>query len=1275
MMNNSTRRKFLRDASLTATGVAIASQLGAKKQENRASVVKCAPRQTFALEGSISTVRSGNWSDPGVWGGKLPVPADIPLISSGHTVTYDLTTATYAGVAVSSGAILQFDSNTSRTLQSSGNVVVEGKLTMRPSSASVIQLLQFINIDESKFVGGGMDVLTTDVGLWAMGSGILDLVGTTKTAFVRAAGNIASGATTINLKSSPTGWQAGDEISIAPTDSPAVGNAYLSGFDERTISSVSGSSITLSAGTLRAHPQINNMWTAEVINLTRNVRIQGTATGRTHIFIRSSVPQTISNIQIRYIGPRKNRGGDSTAEFVLGRYGIHFHHCDNGSVGTMVEGCVIRDTGSHCFVPHISNGITMKGNVAYNGMEIAFWWDVQDFTHGAVWDGNIVAISKFIHEALDIDSEEAPTFASSGFLLGPGDDNVCNNNVCIGTTGDFRAGGAYYWMEGLIESVWEFENNIAHNCHAGLVSWQNNLKNHIVRDSVLYNCGMGIYHGAYTNTYLYTGGYVYNSPITIKASSGNSNALKFQNMVIDAAGQDYAIVLDEGPLDGERPVCIRNCTITGHKKAGIMNASPVATKDLDVIQCTTSGTAGGALSLLTGAVDYLLSSLAGSAENIRVQPLSGTPFMLSKSGKTNIAPFAASIWGDGAGLKGEYFSDANLSKAVFTRTDHNVSFLDWEQLGVHYKLTGNTFSVRWSGKVMAQFTEAYTFTAETAGGVRLWVDGKLILDSWKEIYPGQLNATAVNLVAGQKYDIKLEHFNTDNKKGMGLYWASASTKKEYVPMDQLFSDPIGTQPPPPAGNQPPIANAGTDRTITYSINNTVSLDGAASKDTDGTIKTYVWAKTAGPNQNNITSPAAATTTVTGLAVGVYVFRLTVTDDKGASASDDVTVTVLAANLAPVANAGGDINIALPTTSAQLNGGASKDPDGTIITWAWSKVSGPAVTNFNDAGSAATVVTGLTITGTYVFQLKVTDDKGLTATDNVNVIVSNSTTPVNQAPKADAGPDRVITLPTNSVTLNGSGSKDPDGTITKYFWSQLGGPATAVITSTGATSNTAVASNLLVVGSYVFRLTVTDNSGATAVDDVTIVVNDTVVSPGNQPPEAHAGKDITVQLPSNGVTLDGSQSIDSDGKINTYKWVKISGPTTFTLLTPSAPTTILNNMVAGTYVFRLTVTDDKGATDTDTVTVTVLGAKQPNLGILTVIASPNPSTTTFQLRITSANTDSIFIHIYDSTGGYVTSIYNVKNVATITVGAYWRPGTYTAIVWQGSIKAIVKLVKL
>jgi hypothetical protein len=1256
---------------MTATGLAITSQLGAKKQEIRAKTIECAPRQTFALLGTISTVQSGNWSDPATWGGTLPGPSDIPLISSGHTVTYDMATASYAGVSISSGSTLQFDSARNATLQSSGNVVVEGTLSMRPSSASIIHILQFINIDESRFVGGGMDVITADVGLWAMGSGLLDLIGSPKTSFVRAAGNIPSGASTISLNGTPSGWQADDDITIAPTESPTVGSAFTNGFEDRKITSISGSSLTMSAGTLRVHPQINNMWAAEVINLTRNVRIEGTATGRTHIFIRSSVPQTIKNIQIRYIGPRKNRTGDSTPEFVLGRYGIHFHHCGNGSVGSLVEGCVIRDTGSHCYVPHGSNGITMKGNAAYNFMEIAFWWDVLDLTHGITWDSNIVAKGSFLHNAADIDNGDAPTFTVSAFLLGVGDDNVCNNNIAIGMTGDFRNGGGYFWQEGLIESVWEFKGNMAHNCCGGLVTWQNNLKLHVIEDSVLYNNEIGIYHGAYSNSYLYRGGYVYNSQITIKASSGNSMRVKFENLVIDAAGLDYAIKMEEGPLDGELPIMIRNCTITGHRKAGISNESPNATKKVDILQCTTSGIAGGALSLLSGAVDYLLSPLAGSNEVIRVQPVSGQPYMLTKSGKTNIAPFAPTIWGNGNGLKAEYFNDASLSKAAFARTDVCVCFLDWNQLGVHYKITSGSYSIRWSGKVMPHFSEDVTFSVETGGGIRLYVDGKLVIDSWNEQYPGILKSSAINLLGGQKYDIKLEYFNTDNRSNIGLLWQSASLPLEYVPMGQLFSDPVGTQPPPPPGNTPPIANAGSDIIITLP-NNSVTLNGTASRDTDGTIVTYAWTKTAGPSQYSIGNAGAASATASGLAAGVYVFRLQVTDDKGATASDEVTVTVLAANLGPVSNAGSDISITLPANTATLNGGASSDPDGSIVKYAWTKISGPATFSMSDPAGITNGLSNL-VAGTYVFRLTVTDDKGATASDDVNVIVNNSNVPSNQPPVASAGNDLSITLPTNSVTLNGTGSNDSDGYITKYAWSKVSGPTQFMISSPG--SAITIISNL-VAGTYVFRLTVTDNSGATANDDITIVVNN-AASPGNQAPVAIPGNDVTVQLPIASITLDGSRSYDSDGTIVSYKWTKVSGPSTFTLVTPNSATTELRNMVAGTYVFRLAVTDDKGAMDNETMTVTVLGIKQPDepqLGVLTAYPKRNPSAGAFEIVITSANTDSIFMHVYDASGKVVTSVYNISNNTVVTVGAHWRAGLYTAIIWQGNKKVILKLVK-
>lgn len=1254
-MINTTRRKFLRDASMTATGLAITSQLGAKEQEVRANTIACAPRQTFALLGTISTVQSGNWSNPATWGGKLPGPSDIPLISSGHTVTYDMASAGYAGVSISSGATLLFDNGRSATLQSSGNVVVEGKLTMRPSSASIVHILQFINVDESRFVGGGMDVVATDVGLWVMGSGLLDLVGSQKTSFVHAAGNIGSGDTSISLKSAPAGWLAGDAITIAPTQAPIVGDAYITGFEDRTINSISGSSITLNAGTVRVHPQINNQWTAEIINLTRNVRIEGTATGRIHIFIRSAVPQNIQYTQIRYAGPRKKTV--SASEFVLGRYGLHFHHCGDGSIGTMVQGCVIRDCDSHSYVPHMANGITMKGNVAYNVTEIAFWWDELDLTHGVVWDSNIVARTKYIPGSSN-------SLTVTSFLLGIGDDNVCTNNVVVGNPGDFRLGGAYLWAEGLIESPWIFNGNMAHNCSGGLVSWQNNEQHHIIDNFVLYNCVTGIYGGAYVNSYVYRNGQLYNAPIMVKAASLSSNRAKYENLIIDAAGLEYGVIMDEGPLDGPFPVFIRNCTITGHTKAGIINQSPAGAKRLDVIQCNVAGTAGGTLTKPTSQVDFYLSSDAGSKENFRVQPASGQPYLLTHSGKTNIAPFAPTVWGDGSGLKGEYFKDANLSNQVFTRIDPNIVFQEWMRLGVHHKIPGEVYSMRWTGQVMAQFTEAYTFQLTAGGGHRLWVDGKLILDKWQELYPNSFPSAPINLVAGQKYDIKLEYFNTDNRSVLELLWSSPSTALEFIPMSQLFATPVG-QPP---ANQPPTANAGTDITITLPVNN-VTLNGSASKDPDGSIVTWAWNKIAGPNQGSIANQGASSTAVNGLGAGVYVFRLQVTDDKGATAYDDVTVTVLAANLGPVANAGADISITLPTNTATLNGGASSDPDGSIVKYAWAKISGPSTYAIANAGGVTTGLSSL-VAGTYVFRLTVTDDKGVTAYDDVNVIVNNSNVPSNQPPVANAGNDLSVTLPTNSVTLNGTASKDNDGYIAKYAWSKVSGPTQFMISSPG--SAITIISNL-VAGTYVFRLTVTDNSGATANDDITVVVNN-ATSPGNQPPVAIPGEDITVQLPAASVTLDGSQSYDPDGKIISYKWVKVSGPSTFTLVTPNAATTELRNMVAGTYVFRLTVLDDKGMADNETMSVTVLDAKQPNLGVLTVVAMPNPSTTVFRLKVTSANTDGIFIHIYDATGGHVQAIYNVSNNATVTVGAFWRPGIYTAVVWQGNKTVVVKLVK-
>ncbi|MFL5772284.1 MAG: carbohydrate-binding protein, partial [Flavisolibacter sp.] len=93
-------------------------------------------------------------------------------------------------------------------------------------------------------------------------------------------------------------------------------------------------------------------------------------------------------------------------------------------------------------------------------------------------------------------------------------------------------------------------------------------------------------------------------------------------------------------------------------------------------------------------------------------------------------------------------------------------------------------------------------------------------------------------------------------------------------------------------------------------------------------------------------------------------------------------------------------------------------------------------------------------------------------------------PGNQLPVANAGNPQTITLPASSVSLTGTGS-DADGTIAGYSWTQLSGPNTASITSSNSAS-TGVSG--LVQGTYVFRLTVTDNQNATGISDVTITVN-------------------------------------------------------------------------------------------------------------------------------------------------------------------------------------------
>ncbi|MBL7665815.1 MAG: discoidin domain-containing protein [Bacteriovoracaceae bacterium] len=423
----------------------------------------------------------------------------------------------------------------------------------------------------------------------------------------------------------------------------------------------------------------------------------------------------------------------------------------------------------------------------------------------------------------------------------------------------------------------------------------------------------------------------------------------------------------------------------------------------------------------------------------------------------------------------------------------------------------------------------------------------------------------------------------------------------------------------------PTASAGVDKEITLPSNLLV-LNGSGT-DSDGTIVSYAWSKVSGPSAA-LANANTANLSLSNLVEGLYVFRLTVTDNRAGTASDDITVVV---KPEPVVAVEQLVSLNKPVTASSVYGAQylpSVATDGVIelnqyYTW-WASAYGtgeyidvdlqavknisrikvylgkplgqdPSATtvsknfvleafNNNQWVNIATATNNTIRDREFLFQnvqaskirFKCTTAEFCRIRELEVYALEGDVTPVpNVAPIANAGADRTITLPTNSLVINGSAS-DSDGTIASYAWIKVSGGS-----ATLANANTANLSlSNLVQGSYVFRLTVTDNKAAVASDDVSVVVN----AAPNVAPVANAGADRSITLPTNSIVINGSAS-DADGSIASYAWIKVSGSTA-TLANANTANLSLSALVQGSYVFRLTVVDNSGASSSDDVSVTV-----------------------------------------------------------------------------------------
>ena len=395
-------------------------------------------------------------------------------------------------------------------------------------------------------------------------------------------------------------------------------------------------------------------------------------------------------------------------------------------------------------------------------------------------------------------------------------------------------------------------------------------------------------------------------------------------------------------------------------------------------------------------------------------------------------------------------------------------------------------------------------------------------------------------------------------------------------------------------NQKPVAHAGLDQIVNEG--ELVELDGSASDDPDGTIQSYHWEQIAGfplvtlEGDDAVQASFTAPEDIIGAAPITLTFQLTVKDNNNFEDFDEVAITI---NRRPSANAGLDQRVN-EGDLVQSDGSDSYDPDEGTLSYEWVQEYAPPGVELDiidsdkvQARFEAPIGVNYRDRFDIILKLTVTDTNNLSCEDTVLVTV-------NRHPVSEAGNVQVV-KEDDLVQLDGAASYDLDdlgGTyqgITSFSWQviePLPSPVTLTNPLTATPSFIAPASSDGPV--IVVELTVTGDGGLTHTDTVEIIIN--------EPPVAEAGDPQTVREDTL-VTLDGTSSYDPDNStepqngIRFWKWEQEGGPPiTLEDEDTANPTFTAPKGVIGAGVvnvtFRLTVTDNRGFSSSDTVTITI-----------------------------------------------------------------------------------------
>lgn len=266
------------------------------------------------------------------------------------------------------------------------------------------------------------------------------------------------------------------------------------------------------------------------------------------------------------------------------------------------------------------------------------------------------------------------------------------------------------------------------------------------------------------------------------------------------------------------------------------------------------------------------------------------------------------------------------------------------------------------------------------------LDGKINSYQWNVLYGAKLNFS----------NSKIQNPVITNLKNSGTYYLELSAFDNF---GLEGKDTIKlTVLPEPYKNKPPVAIAGPDITIQMP-RSSVTLNGKSSFDVDSKIIHHYWYQIKGPSVR-FTNPWDPSPTISGLLTeGSYTLVLRVTDVERAEGRDTVTVFVRkkglnnpspsdGTNKAPVAQAGPNRYFQTKPASLVVDGSKSYDPDGRIIQYRWTKVSGPGQVFMFDSWKSKLTLSNFGSKGVYRFRITVTDNQNLTHSDEMEVFIYN-----------------------------------------------------------------------------------------------------------------------------------------------------------------------------------------------------------------------------------------------------------------------------------------------